>query len=254
MEATYGDRQHEDLSGCVEKLARVITETVNRGGKVIMPSFAINRTQELMFYLGKLVKSRKIEPVPLYVDSPMAIDVTEIFHLYPEDFDGESKKILESEQSLFHYPQLHLTRTPADSKAINEDKGPAIIVAGSGMCSGGRIKHHLFHQLMKTENTVLFTGFQAKGTLGRILIEGADEVRIFGQKVPVRARIEKINGFSAHADQSELLRWVSWIENPLKKVFLVHAEKSAADPLAAKIRDKCHTEVVIPRYGEAGIC
>jgi len=251
MEATYGDRVHEDAAACLEKLAEVINATAQRGGKVIIPSFAINRTQEVMFYLDQLLDAKKIPPVPLYVDSPMAIDVTEIFDAYPDDFDAESKMILKSERSLFHYPLLKMTKTPEESKAINGVKGPAVIVAGSGMCTGGRIKHHLFHQLPKPENTVLFTGFQAQGTLGRVLIEKPREVRIFGQTVPVRAGIEKINGFSAHADQKELLRWVSGISNPLKKVFIVHAEKNVAVQFAALLRKELHTDVVVPKYGES---
>jgi metallo-beta-lactamase family protein len=250
MEATYGNRMHEDGDKALDKMAEIINTTVRRGGKVLIPAFAVNRTQEVMFNLDQLFDAKKIPNIPLYVDSPMAADVTEIFNMYPQDFDAESKEILENERSLFHYPNLTITKDQEESKAINRVKGPAIIVASSGMCTGGRIKHHIFHQISKPENTLLFTGFQAVGTLGRKLIEKPTEVRILGQMIPVRAQIEKINGFSAHADQKELLQWIAGINNPIKKVFIVHAEKSTAHEFAAVLSNKFKTEVVVPQYGD----
>lgn len=250
MEATYGNKLHEDMTTCLEKMADIINITAGRGGKVIIPSFAINRTQEVMFFLDQLLDAKKIPKIPLYVDSPMAIDVTEIFNRYPDDFDEESRRILENERSLFHYPLLTMTKDAEESRAINQLKGPAIIVAGSGMCTGGRIKHHLFHQISKPENTVLFTGFQAAGTLGRILIDRPREVRIFGQMLPVRAQIEKINGFSSHADQKELLQWLSGITSPIKKIFIVHAEKNVADQFAVILKERFKAGVVVPKYGD----
>ncbi len=250
MEATYGNRMHEDGDKALDKMAEIINTTARRGGKVLIPAFAVNRTQEVMFNLDQLFDAKKIPNIPLYVDSPMAADVTEIFNMYPQDFDAESKEILENERSLFHYPNLTITKDQEESKAINNVKGPAIIVASSGMCTGGRIKHHIFHQISKPENTLLFTGFQAVGTLGRKLVEKPTEVRILGQTIPVRAQIEKINGFSAHADQKELLQWIAGIANPIKKVFIVHAEKSTAHEFAAVLSNKLKSEVMVPHYGD----
>ncbi len=250
MEGTYGNRVHDDGKVCLEKLADIINVTAKRGGKIIIPAFAINRTQEIMFYLDQLLDQKRIPKLPLYVDSPMAADVTEVYEMYPNDFDEESRKILQEERSLFHYPLLNMTKNPEESKAINKLQGPAIIVAGSGMCTGGRIKHHLFHQLPKPENTILFMGYQAAGTLGRILIDKPKEVRILGQIIPVLAQIEKINGFSAHADQQELIRWVEPMSKQLKKIFIVHAEKNTADEFAQVLANKLHKDVDIPQYGD----
>lgn len=253
MEATYGDRLHGDVTLSIEKMANIIKTTEKRGGKIIIPSFAINRTQEVMFYLDQLYDTKKIPQIPLYVDSPMAAKVTDIFNMYPQDFDEESKRILEAEDSIFHYPDLKIIRNADESKILNQLKGPAIIVASSGMCTGGRIKHHLFHHLPNPQNTLLFTGYQAEGTLGRVLINKPKEVRILGQKVSVQASIEKINGFSAHADQNELLNWISGIENSIKKVFIVHAEKDTAFEFASIVREKLSTEVTVPKYGDSEI-
>lgn len=252
MEATYGNRRHDDVHTSLEKFAEIINVTARRGGKILIPSFAINRTQEMMYFLDQLVDAKRIPCLPLYVDSPMAADVTEIYDMYPQEFDDEAKAILQEERSLFHYPLLKIITDPRESRALNHLQGPAIIMAGSGMCNGGRIKHHLFHQISKPENTLLFMGYQARGTLGRILLEKPQQVRIFGQVIPVRSQIEKINGFSAHADRDELLQWVSGIKNPIRKVFLVHAEVNAAQEFAALLRDKLQTEVSIPGFGDVG--
>lgn len=252
MEATYGNRRHDDAETSLEKFAEIINVTAERGGKVLIPSFAINRTQEVMYHLDQLLDAQRIPRLPLYVDSPMAADVTEIYDMYPQEFDDEAKAILQEERSLFHYPLLKIITDPRESRALNHLQGPAIIMAGSGMCNGGRIKHHLFHQIAKPENTLLFMGFQAKGTLGRILIDKPQQVRILGQTIPVRARIEKINGFSAHADRDELLQWISGVKTPIKKVFIVHAEDAAAQEFAVLLREKLHTEVIVPGYGDVG--
>jgi len=228
MEATYGNRVHEDVGPSLEKFASVINETKRRGGNVIIPSFAINRTQEVLYYLDQLLDAGKIPQLLTFVDSPMAVDVTEVYNMYPDDFDKEAKEILEKENSLFHFPLLKMSKSAEESKAINHIKGSAIIIAGSGMCTGGRIKHHLVSNLSRPESTILFVGYQAAGTLGRIILERPKDVRIFGQNRPVRAKIEKINGFSAHADRDELLKWVSGLKKAPKNIFIVHAEKNVA--------------------------
>jgi len=250
MEATYGNRLHEAEGPSMEKLAAVINDTKNRGGNIVIPSFAINRTQEVLYYLGQLLEARKIPSLMTFVDSPMAAAVTDIFNMYPEDFDVEAKAILETENSLFHFPLLKMTRTVNESKAINHIKGSAIIIAGSGMCTGGRIKHHLVSNISRPESTVLFVGYQAAGTLGRIILERPEEVRILGQVRRVRARIEKINGFSAHADKDELLKWVTGMKKAPAKVLIVHADKDVAADFSATLQKHMPGEVIVPEYLE----
>lgn len=248
MEATYGNRTHEAEGPSLEKLASVIHETYIRGGNIIIPSFAINRTQEIVYYLDQLWDAQKIPKMMTYVDSPMAVDVTEVFDMYPQDFDAEAKEILRTEESLFHFPLLRMARTTDESKAINHGEDPKIIIAGAGMCTGGRIKHHLLHNISRRESTILFVGYQAVGTLGRTILEKPEEVRILGRMCPVRARIEQINGFSAHADKDELLRWVSGFNPPLEKIFIVHSEKDVAKDFSETLRERVRSEVVVPQY------
>ena len=190
----------------------------------------------------------KIPELLTFVDSPMAVDVTEVYNMYPEDFDEEAKEILEKENSLFHFPLLKMAKSANESKAINHIKGSAIIIAGSGMCTGGRIKHHLVSNLSRPESTILFVGYQADGTLGRIILEKPKDVRLFGQNRSVCARIEKINGFSAHADKNELLKWVSGFKNPPEKIFIVHSEKNVAKEFSKTLKDQTKSDVIIPKY------
>lgn len=251
MEATYGDRFHDEDTDCVDKLAEVINQTHQRGGNIVIPSFAIGRTQELLYDLNLLLRAEKIPAVLTFVDSPMAMEVTEIFKNYSGYFDQEAQDILRQNLELFSFPLLKFTPTANESKAINNLKGTAIIMAGSGMCTGGRIKHHLAHNISRPESTILFVGYQAAGSLGRLILEKPEDVRIFGSRIKVRAGIEKINGFSAHADQRELLKWVAGFKTPPKKVFIVHAEKKAAEALGAKIQERFKAEVGIPAYQNA---
>lgn len=248
MEATYGNRLHEASGPALEKLAGIIHDTKKRGGHMVIPSFAINRAQEILYYLNQLLMEKRIPAVPVFVDSPMAADVTEVFNMYPDDFDEEAKEILRREDTLFDFPLLKMAKTTEQSKAINQIKGTAIILAGSGMCTGGRIKHHLAANISRPESTILFAGYQAEGTLGRTILERPADVRILGQRYPVRARIEKINGFSGHADQKELLRWVSGIQPPSRKIFIVHAEKSVGESFARFLEGHLASEVIVPQY------
>lgn len=238
MESTYGDRNHEDEGSIPELLTQIVLETVSRGGKLVIPTFAVERAQELLFHFSRLVRSGKIPTLPLYLDSPMAVDVTEVFLRHTTVMDRETRQLLAENQSPFRFPGLHFVRTVEESKAINQVKGPAIVMAGSGMCTGGRIKHHLVHNISRPESTILFVGYQARGTLGRLIVEGQREVRIHGLYHPVLAQIRQIHGFSAHADQKGLLRWLNSLTAPPRQVFLVHGEEEAMASLGQEIKKK----------------
>lgn len=248
MEATYGDRIHSDETSCLDDLAKVINSTYQKGGNIVIPTFAIGRTQEILYYLNLLLTAGRIPPVLTFMDSPMAMEITEIFKFYSGYFDQEAQEILKQGLELFDFSLLKFTPTPNESKAINQIHGTSIIMAGGGMCTGGRIKHHLALNLSRPESTVLFVGYQALGTLGKIILEKPEEVRIFGRNVKVRAGIEHINGFSAHADQRELLKWVNAFKKQPQKVFIVHSEKKAAEALRNEIQKTIKTEIHIPSY------
>lgn len=227
VESTYGDRTHGEVKNIPTELERVIVDTQKRGGNIVIPGFAVERTQEILYHMTGLLQNKRILPVLTFVDSPMAIGVTEVFRKHPELFDAEMVELMNRGQSPYDFPGLTLCRTAQQSKAINSIRGTAIIVAGSGMCTGGRIKHHLFYNLPRRESTILFVGYQARGTLGRQILDGASEVRIFGERVPVKAKIEKISGFSGHADRNELLEWLSAFQNQ-PRVIINHGEHEAA--------------------------
>ncbi|HDJ24219.1 MAG TPA: MBL fold metallo-hydrolase [Candidatus Aminicenantes bacterium] len=247
MESTYGDRNHEDEASIAEMLAQIVNETVANGGKLLIPTFAVERAQELLYYFSRLVRTGEIPILPLFLDSPMAVDVTEVFLRQTAIMDRETRHLFASNENPFRFPGLRLVRSVDESKAINEIKGPCIIMAGSGMCTGGRIKHHLVHNISRPESTILFVGYQARGTLGRQILEGRQEVRIHGVYHPVRAQIKQINGFSAHADQQGLLKWLSFLQKPPKKIFLVHGDEEVIPVLASEINKKgWATE--IPQY------
>jgi metallo-beta-lactamase family protein len=250
VESTYGDRTHGAHEGINDALADVINETRRRGGNVVIPSFAIERTQELIYRLNELLGQDRIPHLPVFIDSPMAIRVTEVFRRHRDLFDAEATALLEKGDHPCDFPGLIMSRTVDQSKAINHIRGTTIVIAGSGMCTGGRIKHHLSHNIGREESTILFVGYQAVGTLGRIILDGVNPVRIHGQEHDVRARIEKISGFSAHADRNDLYRWVSCIGNP-RKVFVTHGEPDAAKAFASLVRDKKAWRVAVPAYGDA---
>ena len=250
MEATYGDRLHDDEDCCINQLKDVILSVKKMGGNVVIPTFAIERTQELLYDLNRLLQEDQIPHLLTFVDSPMAIEVTKIFKQHPEFFDKEAQKLLVRYKELFDFPLLKFTPTSQESKAINHIKGTSIIMAGSGMCTGGRIKHHLANNISNPASTILFVGYQAQGTLGRVILEKPGTVRIFGQEYAVKARIEKINGFSGHADRDELLQWVTGIAQKPKKVFIVHSEKNVAAQFAQLLRERMQVEVAVPKYKE----
>ncbi len=248
MESTYGNRRHEEQEVSIEKLHRVVVETKEKGGNIIIPTFAIERAQELLFYIAELLRENKIPHLVVFVDSPMAINVTEVFKRYPDYFDEEGQSLIREGNSPFDFPLLKTTRTVSESKAINYIRGTSIVMAGSGMCTGGRIKHHLVNNITRPESTILFVGYQAKGTLGREILERPKRVRILGQVRPVRARIEKINGFSAHADRDELLGWVSGFKKAPEKIFVIHGEREVSANFASTLRERFKSEVIVPKY------
>ena len=251
MESTYGDSLHTDPGDPEEMLCQVINETVDAGGNVIIPTFAIERAQELMYHLGRLQMEDRIPHLLTFVDSPMAVNVTDVFSDHLECLDEETHELLRSHHDPFNYPGLTLVRTVEESKAINRIKGSCVIMAGSGMCTGGRIKHHLIRHLPRHESTVLFVGYQAVSTLGRQIVDGADEVRIHGETHPVRARIAQIHGFSAHADQQDLERWVGSLEAAPRRVFVTHGEEKVSDLFADKLSSDKGWDTVVPGYTEA---
>jgi metallo-beta-lactamase family protein len=242
METTYGDRLHKPLGPSIAELLEAINETFKRGGNVIIPTFAVERAQELLYFLGEGIRKGQLsESTQVFLDSPMAISATEIFRRHPECFEPATAKLFQGTHDPFDLPGLHFTREAAESVALNNIHGGAIIMAGSGMCTGGRVRHHLQHNLGRDKSAIVFVGYAASGTLARRIIDGAKQVKIFGEDVPVRARIYTINGFSAHADQAELLAWQK--QTGAKRTFLVHGEEDSMTKFAAHLGD---TQVEMP--------
>jgi len=248
VESTYGDRTHESQETIEERLAEVVNSTVKAGGNIVIPSFALERSQEVLYYMNELLMGNRIPHLVVFVDSPMAVTVTDVFQQHPELFDEEMTQLVRHRNSPFEFPGLTMVRTVDQSKAINYISGTAMIIAGSGMCTGGRIKYHLVRNISRPESTVLFVGYQAAGTLGRQIVDGAEEVRILGQRHPVRARVAQIHGFSAHADRDELFRWLSSLQEPPRQVFVVHGESEAAGHFAGFLREKTGWNVSVPQY------
>lgn len=243
METTYGDRLHKTLEPTLEEFYASINKTLAKGGNVIIPSFALERAQELLYYLREGIENNRLPSyLPVFLDSPMAVSATQIFQRHPECFDQETCEVFSSGQDPFTFPGMHFSRETAESMAINNVAGGAIIIAGSGMCTGGRIKHHLKHNLWNQRNSVIFVGYAAHGTLARKIVDGAKQVKIFGEEIPVHAEIVTIGGFSAHADQAELLSWHRQTGNP-KTTFLVHGDKDVMPVFAKKLKN---TMVEIP--------
>lgn len=254
MESTYGDRIHSvERPDYVKELARVIQETFNRGGNVVIPSFAIGRTQEMLYFIRKIKEDHMIQgfdDFPVYVDSPLAVEATGIFMENELTcFDEEALELVRKGINPIRFPGLRLSITSDESKAINADMTPKVIISASGMCEAGRIRHHLKHNLWRPECTVLFVGYQAVGTLGRHLLEGAQEVRLFGEHIEVRASIEKFAGISGHADKLGLIDWICGFEKKPKKVFIVHGEDSVTDAFARTLTDEYNMDAYAPYSG-----
>ncbi|MCE5301886.1 MAG: MBL fold metallo-hydrolase [Planctomycetaceae bacterium] len=248
-ESTYGDRTHENHHGPVEaQLETVINRTIAVGGKVIIPIFAIERAQELIYHLKRLLDSQHIEEVPIFLDSPMAADVTEVFRHHRECFDADAEEIVAAGDSFLKFPSLRVVRGVEESKSLNDLKGPAIIMSTSGMCTAGRIKHHLAQHIGDPACTILFVGYQAQGTLGRQILDGNPEVRIHGILREVRAQVSQIQGISGHADREGLLSWLGHFQKPPKTLFVTHGEPEAAQSLAQSVRQQLGWNVLVPEY------
>ena len=251
IESTYGDRSHRDAGDVVDQLAAVINETAKRGGNLVIPTFAMERAQELMYHVGRLVHEDRIPDLPVFLNSPMAVDVTEVFRKYPDYLDAETHALFAAGQPPLRFPGLTLVRSIAQSKALNTRGGSNIIMAASGMCTGGRIKHHLKHNIGREDSTILFVGYQANGTLGRLILQGREEIRIFREKHPVRAKIAQIHGFSAHADREDLLHWLANFKQPPKRLFITHGEEDAAIALSQTVESKLKWSTTVPEYTDA---
>ncbi|MCP5514011.1 MAG: MBL fold metallo-hydrolase [Spirochaetales bacterium] len=252
IESTYGDRLHDSDFDAEKKLGEIIRETAEKGGKVVIPAFAIERTQEIIYHLHLLLDRKEIPEMPIFVDSPMATNATAIFRIHPECYDAETNEaFIKHHQNPFGFNSLRYTSSVEESKSINDVKGPAIIISADGMCEAGRIRHHLIQTVEKPENTILIVGYMAQHTLGRRIQEKTSRIKIFGDTLVLRARVESLNAFSAHADYNEIRDYVSRLDlKKLKKVFLVHGEPDAQDNLKKELEKAGIKSVEIVKYGE----
>ncbi len=239
MESTYGDRDHAPYTSARQALARIVTETAARGGRILIPAFAVGRAQEIVYDLHSLALAGEIPAIPIYIDSPLAIEATAVFETHPEIFD-RTEDFVQRVQTLFRFQQAHYTRQAEESKALNTAVGPMVIIAPSGMAEAGRIVHHLKHGASNPRNTILIVGFQAEHTLGRRIVERQPTIKIHGDEIPLRAQVEVLDGYSAHADRTELTRWLDTVRSTspaLRDVYLVHGEPGPQDALAERLRD-----------------
>lgn len=250
MESTYGNRIHEDESTREQKLRDVIIRTAQRNGVLVIPAFAIERTQQLLFELSRLVEAKAIPEVDVYLDSPMAIRVTEVMKGFPEYYDPEARHLIAAGEDFFDFPGLHVCLTREDSQKINVAKRPKIIIAGAGMMNGGRILHHLVRYLGDARSTVLIIGYQAEGTLGRQLYEHARNVRVMTEQIEVKAEITSIGAYSAHADQNKLVQWVKAAAGTPEKIFITHGEEGASVALSTRIEKELQIKTMVPRLSD----
>ncbi|HEY5613405.1 MAG TPA: MBL fold metallo-hydrolase [Lysobacter sp.] len=251
IESTYGNRLHKDLPATLDEFERIVKQTLyERHGNVIIPAFAVGRTQEILYYLHLLTRQGRLPPIDIFVDSPMATAATRITMDHLALFDAAAARLAKWHGAGDGLPNLHFTRSADESMALNQIRSGALIISASGMCDAGRIKHHLRHNLGRRESSVLITGFQARYTLGRKLVDGAAKVRIFGEEIPVRASIHTLGGFSAHADQGALVEWTGSFRRPPRQAFVVHGEESASLALAECLRAARGWSVTVPRPGQ----
>ena len=244
IESTYGNRDHEPTRSIPDELAEIVNRTAQAGGNIVIPSFAIERTQELLYFLALLCKDNRIPHLRIFVDSPMATQVNTVFKRHPFLFDTDTIRLAQT----IRLSNVTVVRSSQESKSINHIRGSVIIIAGSGMCTGGRIKHHLCYNIGRPECTVLFVGYQAQNTLGRHILDGEKQVRILGEEYDVKAKIERISGFSAHADRTELLKWLEGLDGTPRKIFVTHGEPDASATLAELIREKKGWTTEVPAY------
>jgi metallo-beta-lactamase family protein len=247
IESTYGDRVHQGRHDTKKAIADVINAAKKAGGNIIVPSFTLERSQDLLYYINELLLENAIPHITVYLDSPMAAGITKVFKHHPELYDEEMTEFMDNHESPFNFPGLKITQSTKESKAINGKKG-VLVIAGSGMCTGGRVKHHLVNNITNPKNTIMFVGYQAVGTLGRRIVNGEKEVRILGQEYPVRATIAEIGGFSAHADKTELLDWLKSLKKRPRKIFVVHGEENSAKQFADYVREQTDWDVEVPAY------
>lgn len=253
IESTYGDRIHNDFKDIKTAIGEVVNATVARGGKIVVPSFALERSQELLYYINELLQENIIKPIKVFLDSPMANKITKVFQKHPELYDKNMAELVHNNNSPFKIASLKMVQTTDESKSILDVAEPFIVIAGSGMCTGGRIKHHLVNYISDPKNTIMFVGYQAVGTLGRRIIDGEQEVRILGENRIIRAKIVRINGFSAHADRDELIKWLKFLKKAPRKVFVVHGEESSAKKFAESVRKEIGCDVMVPNYRDTVI-
>ncbi|WP_413874779.1 MBL fold metallo-hydrolase RNA specificity domain-containing protein [Albidovulum sp.] len=249
MESTYGDRVHRDQAATLDEMVAVISETRRRGGNVIIPAFAVGRTQEIIYHLHCLARQGRLHDLSIFVDSPMADRATQITKSHMDLFDAQARTLVDWHDVAPDRPRLHFTASTEESKALNQIEAGAIIISASGMCDAGRIKHHLRHNLPRPESAILITGFQAQGTLGRRLVDGARRVRIFGDDIPVRASVHTLNGFSAHADQPALLGWAGRFRRAPSRVIVTHGEAQVAETFAGRLRKDLGWQAIVPERG-----
>ena len=255
MESTYGDRSHGPVPDYIAELTSVLDDTFARGGNVVIPSFAVGRTQELLYFIRQIKQEGRVKSLPdfeVYVDSPLAIEATNVFneHMY-DCMDEETLALIKSGVNPIQFEGLRVSVTADESKAINEDQNPKVIISASGMCDAGRIRHHLKHNLWRPQSTVLFVGYQSNGTLGRQLVDGAKEVKLFGESITVSAEIRRLSGISGHADQAGLLTWIGSFEGEVRHVFVTHGETNVAEGFAQRLRDQLHRDATAPYNGES---
>jgi len=256
IESTYGNRNHIKTESKIDRFIEIIKSTKEKGGNIIIPSFAVGRTQEIIYELFKQREKygedlKHLLDIPVYVDSPLAVSATKVFRNNLDCFDEEARQYIENGDNPLDFPGLRFTQSVEESKALNDSKETLIIISASGMCEAGRIKHHLKHNLWRKESSIVFVGYQAAGTLGRRLVDGADKVRIFGEEINVVARVEMIEGFSGHADQSGLMSWVRSFGHKPKKVFIVHGEEDSITALSELIEAELRLDTIIPEYGQS---
>lgn len=251
IESTYGDRVHEGVDERREALEDAVEDVANAGGVLMIPAFALERTQELLYHLHELFEEGRVPSIPVFVDSPLAIKLTAVYKKYEHYFNKETLNLVRSGDDILNFPGLHLTLTTEESKSINGIQPPKVVIAGSGMSHGGRILHHEKRYLADSKSMILFVGYQAKGSLGRQILDDAPTVKILGEEIPVRCRKRAIGGYSAHADQPRLLKWLEPMRNDLKRVFVVQGEEEASTALAQKIRDDLALDAVIPKSGDS---
>jgi metallo-beta-lactamase family protein len=251
IESTYGNRVHEPIQSVSAKLAEIVKRTYGRGGKMIVPAFAVGRTQQLVLLLHELIQANAIPKFPIFVDSPLAVNVTDVFRKHPELYDEEASAFLANHGDPFGFQLLTYVRDVNQSKALNDLRGPFMVISASGMCEGGRVLHHLKNNIGDPRNTILLTGYQAEYTLGRKIQEQHEEVPIFGELMPLRAEVQELDALSGHADREEMLAWMKPIAGGLKKVFLVHGEPEQQTAFVEAIRERYGLEVLAPGRGQS---